>query len=131
MENNRAMLVLAILRTGNKTEEDIRSSQGIPNISAREAQNILRYYQLLDGLKVALIRGASEEKWTLIGWPEESDARMKEAFYLMEQDPVFGTYIGQREEFLQDWEAGAYAPDGSIVFGEDEVEILGELSPKI
>ena len=44
----------------------------------------------------------------------------------MEQDPIFGTYCGNREDFEEVWREGRYEPAGGISFLPKNVEILDE-----
>lgn len=94
------------------TEEDIKT--------------IMDYMKAWDGVHVtvtALVAG----EYSMVGWPPEEEEKIKEAIYLMEQDPAFGSYINDRERFETEWAAGEWEPSGSIIFSPEMVEILGEL----
>lgn len=64
-----------------------------------------------------------ENEFCLVGWEKEWDKKVKEAFYKMEQEPMFGVYINDRKGFLEAWNMGEYESTGSIVFKENELEI--------
>lgn len=92
-----------------------------------DEKNIMReYMKAWDGVQVIVGLPFRGER-PLYGWEDEWEDKAKEAIYLMEQDPVFGMYIDDREGFDKDWEAGEYEPAGTISFSEDMVEILGRL----
>lgn len=100
----------------------------------------------LDSFQLQTLEVAIRNAWDgiegivgLFGWEEpgtyaycyaleEFKAREKEAIYLMEQDPVMGRYLGQREQFDTDWANGEYAPPGAITFDAEDLEILEELA---
>ena len=42
----------------------------------------------------------------------------------MEQDPMMGCYIDQREQFDLDYDSGNYCPDGVWCLEKDWVEIV-------
>ena len=64
-----------------------------------------------------------ENEFCLVSWEKEWDKKVREAFYKMEQEPMFGVYINDRKGFLEAWNMGEYEPAGSIVFKENELEI--------
>ena len=64
-----------------------------------------------------------ENEFCLFAWEKEEDKKVREAFYKIEQDPMFGVYINDRKGFLEAWNMGEYEPAGSIVFKENELEI--------
>ena len=82
-----------------------------------------------DGVHVTVSNLVPGE-YSVVGWPPEEDEKVKNAIYLMEQDPVFGMYADDRERFDADWAAGEWEPSGSIVFSPAMVEIIGELGGK-
>lgn len=123
----------AILRTGNRTAEYLmeRSKQDPQqmDLSLEEAKTVKAYLDAFDGCEVVLSDDGPHH--FLIGWVGDADntEKVKEALYLMQQDPMFGTYIDVREEFEHDWDEGEFQTDAGISFREDEFEILEE-TPK-
>lgn len=115
----------AILHTGGKTPDQIRKhdSQDYTN---EEAAQIIAYMDAWDGLEVFLVDSYDSEGYTFIGNTEAVDDKVKEAIWLMEQDPLFGCYIDAREEFDEVWAAGEYEPFGCIGFEREDVEIIEE-----
>lgn len=48
----------------------------------------------------------------------------KELHYMIEQDPMIGVYIDDRERFNEDWDNDKYEPDGCIYLNPENVELL-------
>lgn len=120
-------LYKGILHTDDFTEEMAKAED--QNYSEEEIKIITDYMQAWDGAHVTLSNLLPEE-YSVVGWPPEEDEKVKNAIYLMEQDPVFGMYVDDRERFDADWAAGEWEPSGSIVFSPAMVEIIGELGGK-
>lgn len=120
-------LYKGILHTADFTEEMAKAED--QNYSDEEIKIITDYMQAWDGAHVTLSNLLPEE-YSVVGWPPEEDEKVKNAIYLMEQDPVFGMYVDGRERFDADWAAGEWEPSGSIVFSPAMVEIIGELGGK-
>ena len=120
-------LYKGILHTADFTEEMAKAED--QNYSDEEIKIITDYMQAWDGAHVTLSNLLPEE-YSVVGWPPEEDEKVKNAIYLMEQDPVFGMYVDDRERFDADWAAGEWEPSGSIVFSPAMVEIIGELGGK-
>lgn len=120
-------LYKGILHTADFTEEMAKAED--QNYSDEEIKIITNYMQAWDGAHVTLSNLLPEE-YSVVGWSPEEDEKVKNAIYLMEQDPVFGMYVDDRERFDADWAAGTWEPSGSIVFSPAMVEIIGELGGK-
>lgn len=120
-------LYKGILHTADFTEEMAKAED--QNYSEEEIKIITDYMQAWDGAHVTLSNLLPEE-YSVVGWPPEEDEKVKNAIYLMEQDPVFGMYVDDRERFDADWAAGEWESSGSIVFSPAMVEIIGELGGK-
>lgn len=120
-------LYKGILHTADFTEEMAKAEE--QNYSEEEIKITTDYMQAWDGAHVTLSNLLPEE-YSVVGWPPEEDEKVKNAIYLMEQDPVFGMYVDDRERFDADWAAGEWEPSGSIVFSPAMVEIIGELGGK-
>lgn len=126
------MLYRAKLKTGNKTEKDIRMQAEKGNwfgeLTDDDIANIISCNNYLDGLTVIVCNKIGDNDYTLISWEKESDPKVKEAIYLLEQDRYCGTYINNRVDFDTDWDKGEYEPSTSVSFDKDEVEILEKIS---
>lgn len=122
MENMK--LYKGILHTADFTEEMAKAEGN--EYSEDEIRIITAYMQAWDGVHVTLSNLLPEE-YSVVGWPPEEDEKAKEAIYLMEQEPVFGMYVDDRERFDADWAAGEWEPSGSIIFSPAMVEVIGEL----
>lgn len=119
-----------ILITGGKSIETImQQSREDPqqmDLSREDAERVKAYLDAFDGAEMNL----TEDGFTL-GWAgdTENDNKVRDAIYLMEQDPMFGTYIDDREGFLRVWNEGEYEPDAGIMFDPGEYIPLEE-TPK-
>ncbi|WP_338754261.1 hypothetical protein [Bacillus sp. FJAT-52991] len=123
-------LFKAKLNTGGKTSEQVRNEFDGSAPSEEEIQNWIKAYNLVDGIEVVVMESGIYEGYTLAGWGHDVDEKVREFVYLVEQDPVFGTYVDEREEFMNDWENEEYEPAGSLVFKNEDVEIIEELKQK-
>ncbi|QHI73798.1 hypothetical protein [Aminipila terrae] len=128
------MFYEAILKTGNKTSEQLREKalqeSWIGELTNKDVKEMMEYYNTLDGLKVIVGEAVFGEGYTLIAWGDEADEKIKEAFYLMEQDGYFGAYIDDRERFERDWESKDYDNNAGMNFDKDDVEIISALGKK-
>lgn len=125
MEKEKIMK--AILHTGGKTDEQILKGGGMVRVD--DIEMIRAYMDAWDGVEVFVRPSCDGDGYAMVGWDEsdvEINARVKEAIYLMEQDPVFGAYFDEREQFDHDWREGKYEPAGSISFDDADVEIFEE-----
>ncbi|MDA1478294.1 hypothetical protein [Bacillus changyiensis] len=120
-------LYKAKLNTGKKTSEQIKNGFTGIEPSEQEIQNCLKAYGLIDGMEVIVTKSWSGDGYYLISWQENDSGTIKEFFYQLEQDPMFGSYFDEREEFENDWESGEYCPAGSIAFSNEDVEIMKKI----
>lgn len=127
MEKQKIVLYRGILHTDGFPVDEKDAAE--KKYSEDEIKIIIDYMQAWDGVHVTLSHLLPEE-YSVVGWPPEEDEKVKNAIYLMEQDPVFGTYVDDREGFDAAWAAGEWEPSGSIVFSPAMVEIIGELGGK-
>lgn len=122
--------IKVLLHTAGKTDEEILKWGGA--ITAEDIPRMRAILEAWDGIEVIVDEPPINEQiqqYALIGWDEqdcEIDGRVKEVIYLMEQDPMFGTYVDERERFELDWSEKRYEPAGSIVFEPEVIEILEE-----
>lgn len=121
----------AILHTGSRSRENIlqqaKEEKWIGPLSEYDISNMIESGKCFDGARVTVIEDTFGSGYSLIFWNPEDDEKIKNAFYYMEQDPFFGTYINDREGFEATWAAGEYEPGACIGFSKDEVEIIGPL----
>lgn len=118
--------VKAILHTGGKSDRILMEEGGM--VSIKDLPWLRAVANAWDGVEVR-VKKSQGESYSLVGWNEcdcEIDARVKEAIWQMEQDPIFGTYCGNREDFEEAWREGKYEPAGGISFMAKNVEILDE-----
>ena len=116
----------AILHTGGKSDRLLMEEGGM--VSIKDLPWLRAVANAWDGVEVRVKKNQGES-YSLVGWNEcdcEIDARVKEAIWQMEQDPIFGTYCGNREDFEEAWREGRYEPAGGISFLPKNVEILDE-----
>lgn len=120
----------AKLNTGGKTPEQIiRDYEGgigtLPN--QKEIQDWINAYDLINGIELVVMKSPFSDSYTPVSWDEKDNEKIRDFIYQAEQDPFFGTYVDEREEFLEDWKSGEYSPTGSLVFDREDVEIIEEL----
>ena len=113
----------ALLNTEFITEEWIRERNKSWEFTQEDIERSLKAKKLLNG-QVAIL---SSETFGLDGadypiYGLENDDVFKEYVWLLEQDPVFGTYIDDRESFDKDWENGDYSPDGVLTIPEEYIK---------
>ncbi|HNX99598.1 MAG TPA: hypothetical protein PKN39_02350 [Oscillospiraceae bacterium] len=118
----------AILHTGGKTAEQLREKFG--DVTDEEIAGYLKVLEAMDGQRTFVAPSlSSPDEYNYMGLFDE--AKGKEVAYLMEQDPMMGCYIDQREQFDHDYDCGDYCPDGTWTLPKDFVEIVGPLNGKI
>ena len=122
-EKKKVVLYRGILHTEGYKVED---AEGSSKLSEEEKKIITDYMRAWDGIQVT-VSNLLPEEFSVVGWPPEEEEKVKNAIYMMEQDPMFGNYVDDRERFEADWAAGEWLPSGSILFSPAMVEILGEL----
>lgn len=113
----------ALLNTEFITEEWIRERNKSWKFTQEDIERSLKAKKLLNG-QVAIL---SSETFGLDGadypiYGLENDDVFKEYVWLLEQDPLFGTYIDDRENFDKDWENGDYSPDGVLTIPEEYIK---------
>lgn len=118
-------LFKAKLRTGGKTKDQIISDfEG--EVTEKEIRDWKYVFNLIDGKEIIVVE-VFKGRFTLVSWLDEDDSAFRDFIYQAEQDDMFGTYIDDREEFLNDWKDGRYEPTGSLGFDKNDVEIIEEL----
>ena len=128
-------LFKATLRTAGKTPEDIKKmydgSVG-PEPIEEEIEGYIKVYNLIDGIEVVVYTRShfGVDDFGLYVWQEKDDERIRELFYQAEQDPYFGSYVNERDEFIKDWEAEEYEFGSTPTFNSNDVEIIEEIAQK-
>jgi hypothetical protein len=118
----------AKFKTAGKTAEQILKDFTFgPKPSDEVIQGIIKAYDLIDGLGVAVMDNFTDDGYLLAGWNKKDEERIKELIYAFEQDPVVGTYVDDRDQFEKDWDAGDYDSPGSLSIDKDDVEIIEQL----
>ncbi|WP_313891144.1 hypothetical protein [Psychrobacillus sp.] len=121
---------IAILKTGNKTIEDAKNvyEGSIGTVTQADYDNYIQRMAAINGARVLLVEdNMSGENFGVISFHDDSLDKYKEFCYLAEQDPYFGSYENNREEFEKDWSAGDYEFTGMLEVTTSEVEILEEV----
>lgn len=80
------------------------------------------------GIEVVVLKSQISDGYCLVAWDKKDDMKMRDFIYQIEQDPFFGTYVNEHEEFLKDWESKEYEPCASFTFETKDVEIIEKLS---
>lgn len=112
------------LTTANKTDDQIKEKYDT-EVSQNEIENFKAAFNLVDGLEIGVMPSQFEEgSYVVTGWHENDDHIMREFVYYMEQDPYFGSYVDDREAFLEDWNNNEYEPAGSLSFEEEDIKVL-------
>lgn len=120
-------LFQARFKTGGKTPEQIIESYSSSKPDNGEIQRWIEAYNIIDGLEVAVMEGVLGDGFHLIGWNEKDDHKVRDFVYAAEQDPIFGTYIDEYEEFCKDWKSEKYEPVGALTFVSSDIEIVEEI----
>lgn len=117
-------LLEAILHTGKATADTLRAE--FADVTEDEIQGYLKILAVMDGQRAIVSSSfSSPDEYDYMGLFDAAQA--KEVAYLMEQDPMMGCYIDQREQFDKDFDSGNYLPDGIWPLKKEYVEIIGPL----
>lgn len=116
------------LKTAGKTPDQILSAYDGPKPNEEEVKNLIKAYDSLDGIEVVVSKSLISDGYCLAAWQNKDENLIRDFVYQAEQDEFFGSYVDDREEFIKDWESDDYSPPGSMVFENDDVEIIEELS---
>ena len=108
-----------------RTLEQVRNQSVDFEYSEKGLKNTLKYYNLIDDLKVIVVKFGDE--YCLANYNEEDRKIIMEAHYLLEQDEYTGCYINEYERFKKDWENGECGGEIGMMFSDDEVEIIEKL----
>lgn len=92
------------------------------DLSTAETKLYAKVYAALDGAEI-IVKKRPDGTYALWDWLEADDAKIKEAFYAVEQDPVFGAFCNDRERFDEAWEAG-WAIQTIITLAKEFFEII-------
>lgn len=117
----------AILRTGIRTKDFLLSWAAEENWTAlteTEYQRRIDLGKAFNGLRAVINEEILGKEFALCYIHPEDKEKAKEAYYIAEQAPYFGSYINKRKEFERDWAAGTYEPDYTIKLHRKEVQII-------
>jgi len=132
-ERERMAMKIKIYRarlcTGGKTSDDIES-MFVGDVPNKLIPEWIKVFNLINGMEVIVTNSLIGEDFALVSWNETDDMRIREFFYMAEQDDLFGTY-DDYEEFIQDWEANNYEPNAILNLNASDVEILEELTSQV
>ncbi|HBG0292566.1 TPA: hypothetical protein KPF65_002749 [Clostridioides difficile] len=108
-----------------RTLEQVKNQSVDFEYSEEGLKNTLKYYNLIDGLEVIVVK--FKDEYSLAGCDEKDIEKIRDAYYILEQDEYFGCYINEYERFKKDWENGECGGEIGMVFSDDEVEIIEKL----
>lgn len=119
-------------KTAGKTNEEIMSEydESIGPLPTNEELELWKKTLIaIDGAEVYITDSifGTEDRMALVGWPQKSDSAIKEFVYAAEQDPMFGKYQDEREQFNRDWVADEYEPVASLTVSASDIEIIEQL----
>lgn len=115
----------AVLHTGGAAADTLRAEFG--DVTEEEIQGYLKILAAMDGQRAIVSPSFSTpDEYDYMGLFDEAQGR--EVAYLMEQDPMMGCYIDQREEFDRVYDSGDYCPDGIWALKKEYVEIVGPIA---
>lgn len=118
-------LLEAVLHTGMATADNLRAEYG--DVTEEEIQGYLKTLVAMDGQRAIVSPSSFDaEGYDYMGLFDAAQA--KEVAYLMEQDPMMGCFIDQREEFDRVYDSGDYCPDGTWTLKKEYVEIVGPIA---
>lgn len=120
----------AILRTGNRSKDFLLSwakEENWTTLPESEYKRRINLGKALNGLRAVITEEILGKEFALCYIHPEDREKAKEAYYIAEQAPYFGSYINKRKEFERDWAAGTYEPVYSIKFHRKEVAITGKI----
>lgn len=114
--------------TAEMTLEDIRGEYDFSPPSDEVLATQLKAYQDLHGIEfIGFEFNFSPDTYSIGFWDEKDDEKFREFVYSIEQDPKFGSYVGEYEEFKHDWEQDEYESSGSWHIAKKFVEVLEDL----
>lgn len=116
-----------VLHTSSMTVEKLKEI--FPEVTAEEIALYEQIYKMMDVQEAIVVEsyfGANE----FIFCGATDNEKNKEILYLMEQDPLFGCYIDQREEFDRAYDRNEYVRDGSFCLQAGLVELKEKLGGK-
>lgn len=117
----------AKLKTAGKTVEEVLATYDSMKPSQEEVENTIASFNLIDGLVVGVLGPTVGGGYALAGWDSDADAKIRDFIYQAEQDEFFGSYINERDQFLEDWDSENYDPGASLSFAAEDIQILEEI----
>lgn len=89
-------------------------------LSAAEALLYVDVYEALDG-EAVVVKKHQDNTYILWDWPLTAEEKVKNAYYAIEQDPVFGAFGHNRKGFDKAWKEG-WAIQTTITLERDFLE---------
>lgn len=102
-EEEKDELYLVIVNDPKLPPEELEKHQ--KELSAAEAKLYVNVYKLLDGQRV-VVKKRPDGTYALWDWPVAINNKVQDAYYAIEQNPVFGAFCNNRKGFDKAWEAG-------------------------
>ena len=122
---------IAVVKTANKKVEDAKKvyEGSFGAVTQADYNNYIERMAAIDGATVLVVQDDfSGSNYGVISFHDNSLDKYKEFCYLAEQDPFFGCYENNREEFDFDWEHGEYEFAGTLELEPHELEIVKEIT---
>lgn len=114
--------------TAEMTLEDIRGEYDFSPPPDEVIAAQLKTHHDLHGVEfIGFEFNFSPDTYSIGFWDEKDDEKFREFVYSIEQDPMFGSYVGEYEEFKNDWEQDEYESSGSWHIAKKFVEVLEDL----
>lgn len=98
-------------------------SQYESEVTPNEIAVYRQIFDMMDGQEGLVLQ--CDQGYYFAGLTDE--IKSKELCYIMEQDPVMGCYINQREEFNRAYDAGEYYQDAAFCLPMKAVEIIDDV----
>ena len=121
-EEEKDELYWVVVKDPKLSAEELAMRQ--KELCAAEARLYRNVYQALNGQEV-IVKKRPDGTYALWDWPEADEAKIKEAFYAVEQDPMFGSFCNDRKQFEKAWDEG-WAVQTVITLAEDFFTIIRE-----
>lgn len=111
-------LYWAVVKAPQLSSDELMQYQ--KELSAAEALLYVDVYEALDG-QIVIVKKHPDNTYILWDWPMAADAKVRDAYYAIEQDPVFGAFAHNRKGFDKAWEEG-WAIQTTITLAKDFLE---------
>lgn len=121
--------------TAGKALEQLKESYTDAPGTDEQLHHLLEAYHNLNGVEAVVYERnlIGSNNYVVFAWNRDNksvDEKIRDFHYQMEQDGMFGQYVGERDEFLADWESGFYSPACLFSFKKTDIEIIEELQER-